>query len=75
MNFNKEVLTFKEALTYTGYSKSYLYKLTSAREIPFYKPNGKTIFFLRTDLEEYLLRGRVCTKTELEQRSRQNFKK
>ena len=60
----KEVLTFAEAARYSGISKSYLYKLTSTNQIPFSKPSGKLVFFRRTDLEAWLLKNRVCTKTE-----------
>lgn len=44
----KEILTFEEGSEYTGISKSTLYKMTSAHEIPYYKPHGKLIFFERT---------------------------
>lgn len=43
----KEILTFEEGSEYTGISKSTLYKMTSAHEIPYYKPHGKLIFFER----------------------------
>lgn len=51
----KNVLTFDEAVEYTGYSRSYLYKLTYAGIIPYSKPNGKSIFFDRQKLEAWLL--------------------
>lgn len=51
----KAVLTFEEASSYTGFSRSYLYKLTSTGKIPFYKPQGKMIFFDRPELEKWLL--------------------
>lgn len=62
----KTVLTFDEATIYTGISKSYLYKLTSLNEIPFYKPNGKMIYFDRLELEAWLKRTRISSKSELE---------
>src|SRR5690606_1551556 len=34
----KEALTFDEVCSYTGISPSYMYKLTSARKVPHYKP-------------------------------------
>ena len=52
---NKKVLTFDEGCRYTGFAPSYMYKLTSAGRIPFSKPNGKTIFFDRDKLDEFLL--------------------
>jgi excisionase family DNA binding protein len=39
----KNVLSFDEASKYLNLSKSYLYKLTSAQQIPHYKPQGKMI--------------------------------
>ena len=40
----KNVLTFDEACTYTGISRTYMYKLTCGSRIPHYKPNGKNIY-------------------------------
>jgi len=62
----KQVLTFKEALIYTGFSKSTLYKKTSNGDISFYKPNGKMIFFDRLELEAWLKRKRIKSNHELE---------
>ncbi len=50
-----EVLTFEQGCRYLGYSKSYVYKMTSAGILPFSKPNGKSIFFERQKLEEWML--------------------
>ncbi len=52
---SKEVLTLSEAVTYTGYTKSYIYRLVSNGFIPYSKPNGKAIFFERKVLERWLL--------------------
>ena len=52
---SKNVLNIKEACEYLGYKKSYLYKLTSSGIIPHSKPNGKTIFFDKVKLEEWML--------------------
>ena len=41
----KEVLTTAEASAYLGISESYIYKLTSLKQIPHYKPNGKLVYF------------------------------
>lgn len=51
----KKVLTFDEACDYTGISRSYMYKLTSANLISFSKPNGKIIFFSKEKLDAWLL--------------------
>jgi len=65
--WTKNVLTFDEAVEYSGYSRSYLYKLTSAKKIPFYKPQGKLVFFLRSELESWLLQNRSKPECEIEQ--------
>lgn len=44
-NFNKDVLTLEEACSYCGISKSYMYKLTSAQQIPHFKPRDRLIYF------------------------------
>ena len=62
----KTVLTFNEAALYTGLSKSYLYKLTSAGNIPCYKPNGKVLYFDRQEVEQWMLQNRNITRDEME---------
>ncbi|MGJ5642806.1 helix-turn-helix domain-containing protein [Formosa sp. S-31] len=62
----KTVLTFSEACIYTGISKSKMYKHTSAKNIPYYKPENKLIFFRKEELDQWLLRNRQSTQEELE---------
>ena len=62
----KTVLNFEEVAVYTGLSKSYLYKLTSSGGIPCYKPQGKHIYFSKTEIDKWLLQNRKATNTELE---------
>lgn len=50
-----KVLTFIQGCQYLGYKKSYVYKLTSAKILPYSKPNGKKIFFDRDKLEAWML--------------------
>ncbi len=63
---NKIVLNIDEVAQFTGLSKLYLYKLTSKNEIPHSKPNGKNIFFNKSEIEKWLLRNRQATNEELE---------
>ena len=63
---NKQTLNLKEASAFTGLAESYLYKLTSAQEIPHYTPRGKKIYFDRTELELWLKTGRVKTNKAIE---------
>lgn len=51
----KTVLSTTEACQYMGIAESYLYKLTSAKKIPHYKPNGRMIYFNKQELDQWLL--------------------
>ena len=64
---SKNVLTIDDAAVLTGLSKSHLYKLTCSKQIPFYRPNGKLVYFDRQELEGWLKQNRVSTAAEAEQ--------
>ena len=64
-------LRFRDACVYLGCSSSYLYKLTHRKSIPYYKPNGKMIYFKKLDLEQYLLRNRIKSIEEIENEASQ----
>ena len=63
----KNVLSFDEASTFLNLSKRYLYKLTSGNLIPHYKPQGKMLYFEKSELEAWLRQNPVKTKTQIEQ--------
>lgn len=63
----KTVLKLDEVLLLTGLSKSYLYKLTSTGGIPCYKPQGKHIYFKKTEVEDWLLQNRKATTVEIDE--------
>ena len=65
----KTVLNFDEIATYTGLSKSHLYKLTSTGGIPCYKPSGKLIYFNKPEIDSWLLQNRKATKAELQDKA------
>ena len=54
----KNVLNINELSDYTGYSKSYIYKLTSRITIPYFKPSGKSVFFDRVEIDTWLLKNK-----------------
>ena len=64
---NKHFLSFKEALKYLNVSDSFLYKMTSARKITFFKPSGKLIYFKKEDLDKWLLQNKIKSVEETEQ--------
>ena len=54
----KNVLNIRELSEYTGYSISYIYKLTSRNALPYFKPSGKAIFFDRMEIDVWLLKNK-----------------
>lgn len=51
------------AAEYLRVSRSFLYKLTSKGRISFYRPGGKTLYFDKADLDDYIRRGRDLAVT------------
>lgn len=68
---SKDILTFEEACEYMGVSRSFLYKLTSRRQIPHSKPNGKMIFFEKKKINLWLLQNTRKSKADLENKTLQ----
>ena len=71
----KEVLSVEEAARFMDIARSSLYKMTSDRSIPFYRPNGKMIYFEKADILEWIRKNRVMpvmydVDKELEPKSR-----
>ncbi len=58
-------MRIEEAAKYLGISKSYLYKLTSKSEISHFKPSGKTIYFQKSDLDNWAMSRRVVSREEM----------
>ena len=60
----KHILTTEGVCELTGYSKAYIYKLTCLGQIPYYKPNGKKIFFIESEIVDWLTRNCEVTLDE-----------
>ncbi len=54
----KHILSAKEAAAYLGMGKDGLRGLTFKKQIPYYRPNGKNIYFDVKDLDAWLMRNR-----------------
>lgn len=63
----KEYLSVNEAADYLGLSSSLVYKLTSKHELPIYKPNGKTVYIRRDDLNRWIAKHKVLSDEEIEE--------
>ncbi len=62
----KEWMNVPAAAEYLSVSSSQVYKLTSAMEIPHIK-QGKLIYFRRDQIDEWMLKSRVKTRSEIEE--------
>ena len=52
---SKEVWTIQDVVSYSGLSKGTVYNLTANKKLPFFKPNGKIIYFKKDDVINFLL--------------------
>lgn len=65
----KDFLSVDEAAEYLQISKSSVYKMTSSRELTVYKPNGKNIYILRSDLNDWIKRNPCLSNDMLEKQA------
>ena len=63
---SKNVHSFEEASRFLNLTKRYLYKLTSGNLIPHYKPQGKMLYFEKTELEAWLRQNPIRTQAQTE---------
>lgn len=49
-----DMLSLEEAALYTGYAKSYLYKLASSGKLPCYRPTKRRVFVDRAELDKWI---------------------
>ena len=60
------IMKVEKTSEYLNISRSQMYKLTSLNLIPYYKPNGKIIYFKKSEIDEWVLKNRNMTKDEIE---------
>ena len=61
----KNTLTLEDVSLLYGFSKSTIYKLTSAKAIPHYR-RGKVLFFDKGELDQWAKECRINTEAEAE---------
>ena len=66
---NEKPINLDEASEYTDLAKSTLYKFTHTGKIPFSKPNGKKLYFLKSELNQWMMQNRKKTVSEIEQQA------
>jgi excisionase family DNA binding protein len=62
---HKNILTVEDLMDYTGFSQKQIYKLTSTRRIPHYKPSGRKILFKKDEIDNWISLGKVHTISEI----------
>ena len=73
LNNSKEVLTLEEAALFMGISKSSLYKMTHKHDVPFYRPNGKLIYFEKAELLNWMRQNRCMSVAETKDAAAQHM--
>lgn len=66
----KDFLTVDEVAMYLQITKSAVYKMTSKKELTMYKPNGKNIYILRSDLDDWIRKNQILSEEEIERRAK-----
>ena len=64
----RKMLTVSEAAEYLRVKRSYIYKLTMRRAIPYYKPRGKVCYFDKEDLDAHFRQIRIAPQSEIDER-------
>ena len=67
INFqNVELLDLKQAAEYLKLKPTYLYSLIHQKKLPYYKPNGKRVYFNKAELNNWVNDSRIKTSDEIE---------
>jgi len=69
VGLNKTILNVEDLINYTGYKRSYIYKLVHNNVIPFSKPNGKTLFFEKSEIDTWLLQNKSQSISQIEDKA------
>ena len=68
---HKEILSVEELEKYTGFKKSYIYHLVHFSKIPYSKPNGKYLFFQKSEINEWLLKNKSLSDDQIQEKARE----
>ncbi|MDM1514791.1 helix-turn-helix domain-containing protein [Myroides odoratimimus] len=68
---SKEILSVEDLEKYTGFKKSYIYHLVHYSKIPYSKPNGKYLFFQKSEIDEWLLKNKSLSDDQIQEKARE----
>ena len=67
---SKTVMNTDDLAAYTGFAKSSIYKFVHRKEIPYFKPTGKQLFFSKEKVDAWLMEKSVKSKDEIAELAR-----
>ena len=67
--FFKQPLTVDDAVEFTGIPRASIYQLIFKKKIPCYRPFGRTIFFKKSELEDFLFRRKQAADYEVSEQA------
>jgi len=65
LTVEKSILNSKEAASYLDISLDQLYKLSAAGKLPTYSPTGGKVYFVKSELEDWILSSRRATVSQI----------
>lgn len=71
--FKKPFWRVQDVALVTGWTRQTIYQKCSNGEIPYYKPDGKTLFFVPDEIRKYVLQNKTKSKEEIAEYIKQNF--
>jgi len=63
---NKEFVTVDVIAAHLGFKTKTIYEMVSKKQLPYYKPFGKKLYFKLAEIDELLQQSRCSTRIELE---------
>lgn len=70
-----EFMTFERAMEYLGISKGQLYNYTHQRKFRYFRPTGRRLYFLKSDLDEFISSNPIAPATEINEAAHQVVRK
>ena len=65
----KQIFNVDDLINYTGFTRSYIYKLVHKNVIPYSKPNGKILFFSKSEIDAWLLQNKSQSVSQIEKQA------
>ena len=63
----KDVFTVEEAAAFLGVSTSFVYRLTSGKQISVYRPSGKLLYISKEELINWLMQNEEISEKRLQE--------